>query len=225
MTGPPPQSPTTPPPEAPHAPATATVAHALMTGTGGPSPAAPPDAAGAPPRDLGPAVQLIKRFEGLEDGDPTTANLDPYICPAGYWTIGWGHVVLDHNGQMLHGPENQAAARAVYPDGMTLATAETLLQDDVRRFSGGVGALVTATINDNQFCALVSFAYNVGLGALQSSTLLQRLNGGRPEDVPAQLLRWNKSGGQVLPGLTRRRQAEADLWSTASGPVDHPDIA
>ena len=113
-------------------------------------------------RSLGQAVELIKSFEGIPDGDPTTVNLDPYLCPAGYWTIGWGHVALDPRGKQIKGAENKALARSVYPGGITKAEAEVLLTDDVRRFSAGVEQLLKVTVSDVKFCALVSFAFNVG---------------------------------------------------------------
>ena len=167
-------------------------------------------------RDLRQAVELIKSFEGISDGDPATVNLDPYLCPAGYWTIGWGHVVIDPRGKMLKGAENRESARAVYPDGITRAEADVLLDDDVRRFAAGVERLVKVPVGDNQFCALISFAYNVGIGALEKSTLLRLLNEGALDQVPAQMLRWTKSGGKELAGLKRRREAEAQLWQTVA---------
>ncbi len=163
-------------------------------------------------RDLSQAVELIKAFEGILDGDPTTVNLDPYLCPAGYWTIGWGHVVTGPDGKMLKGADNKAQARAVYPAGITRDEADTLLADDVRRFAAGVERAVKVPISDTQFCALVSFAYNVGIGALEKSTLLRLLNEGNPDQVSAQMMRWTKAGGKELAGLRRRREAEAALW-------------
>lgn len=168
--------------------------------------------------DVDPAVRLIKSFEGIEDGDPSTVNLDPYICPAGYWTIGWGHAVVGPSG-LLKGVDNKAAAHAVYPNGLTRDEASTLLTDDVRRFSTGVDNLVTVKLGVNQFCALVCFSFNVGLAALKTSTLLSLLNQSQYDAVPAQLRRWNKAGGKVLAGLTRRREAEAQLWNTPDGQV------
>jgi len=134
-------------------------------------------------------LNLIKEFEGCK--------LTAYICPAGVLTIGYGST----------GPH-------VVP-GMTITQeeAETLLRDDLRRFEEGVEQLVEVPLNDNQFSALVSFAFNLGLGALSGSTLLRLLNEGNYAAVPAQLARWNKSGGKVLAGLTRRREAEGKLWS------------
>lgn len=164
-------------------------------------------------RNLSQAVELIKSFEGIPDGDPTTVTLDPYLCPAGYWTIGWGHVVLDPRGKQIKGAENKALARSVYPGGITKTEAEVLLTDDVRRFSAGVEQLLKVTISDVKFCALVSFAFNVGVGALERSTLLRLVNEGAFDLVPAQFLRWTKAGGKELAGLKRRRNREIELWN------------
>ena len=168
-------------------------------------------------RDLRQAMELIKRFEGIRDGDPSTANLDPYICPAGYWTIGWGHVVTDAQGKMLKGADNKQAAHAVYPKGISMAEAEALLAEDIHRFADGVERLLKVPLDDCRFCALLSFAYNVGVGALAESTLLRLLNAGAFDQMPEQLMRWSKSGGKELAGLKRRREAEAQLWRSAGG--------
>lgn len=135
-------------------------------------------------------LQLIKDSEGLQ--------LTAYKCPAGVWTIGYGHT----------GPD-------VRP-GLTITPREAteLLQADLLKFERAVSALVTITINDNQFSALVSFAYNVGEGALARSTLLRHLNAGRIAMAAQEFLRWTKAGGVELPGLVRRRRAERDLFST-----------
>jgi lysozyme len=164
------------------------------------------------PRDLTKGVEIIKSFEGLEDGNPVTANLDPYICPGGYWTIGWGHAIIDSSGRLIEGPAKKVAACAVYPQGITIADAQVLLNDDVRKFSAGIEKVVKVPVSDARFCALLSFAFNVGLANLGSSTLLRLLNQGKPDEVPAQFLRWTKSKGVELAGLKRRRTAEADLW-------------
>ena len=166
-------------------------------------------------RNLRQAIELIKSFEGIIDGDPANVNLDPYICPAGHWTIGWGHVVRDPQGRPIKGVENKQHARAVYPTGLTMIEAEVLLGDDVRRFAAGVEKLLQVKVSDAQFCALVSFAYNVGVSALERSTLLQVINRGNFDQVPAQFLRWTKTNGKELAGLKRRRQAEANLWRNA----------
>jgi lysozyme len=164
-------------------------------------------------RELAPAIDLIRRFEGISDGDPGTVRLDPYLCPADHWTIGWGHVVRGPDGKAIRGRANRSLARAVYRDGITMEEAAVLLADDVRRFSAGIETLVDVKLSDNQFCALVSFAYNCGLGALRTSTLLRVLNEGRHDLVPQQLMRWTKLRGVELAGLKRRRAAEAALWN------------
>lgn len=163
-------------------------------------------------RDISKAVEIIKSFEGILDGDPSTVNLDPYLCPANYWTIGWGHVVLDDRGKQIRGKSRKEDAYAMYPEGLSMQDAHCLLMDDVRRFSYGVEKRVKVPINNNQFCALVSFSFNVGLGAFQKSTLLRLINQGDADKADSQFARWNKAGGRVLNGLIRRRKAETKLW-------------
>ena len=163
-------------------------------------------------RNLQPAIDLLKAFEGLKDGDPTTVRLDPYLCPADYWTIGWGHAVLDPKGLPLKGSVNKQRAREVYPHGLSLEEAAVLLADDVRRFAAGVYHVVRRPVTDNEFCALVSFSFNVGYGAFSRSTLLKVINQGEKDKVPPQFMRWTKAGGRELPGLVRRRRAEVNLW-------------
>jgi len=80
--------------------------------------------------------------------------------------------------------------------------------------AAAVNQHITVNLNQHQFDALVSFVFNVGAGAFQQSTLLQRLNAGRYDAVPGQLRLWNKGGGKVLPGLVTRREAEARLFTS-----------
>lgn len=156
-------------------------------------------------------IDLIKSFEGIRDGDKLTPNFDAYLCPAGYWTIGYGHVVRS-GGVMLHGKVNEALARRAYPNGLTLLECEQLLQNDLSDYSRAVESFVTVQITDNQFAALVSLAYNIGQGAFSKSTLLKLLNSGKYGDAAGQFEVWNKGGGKVLAGLTRRRIAEKMLF-------------
>lgn len=134
-------------------------------------------------------LALIKQWEGC--------RLEAYKDVAGVWTIGYGST----------GPH-------VIP-GMKISRdeAERLLRTDLRRFEDGVARLVKVELNENQFSALVSFAFNVGLGAFQKSTLLRRLNAGDYDAVPAQLMRFSYAGGKRVAGLANRRAAEAGLWS------------
>lgn len=133
-------------------------------------------------------LNLIKQFEGFS---PTI-----YICPAGYPTIGYGHVVLAHE-------QDQFAA------GITQAEATEILRKDVRTAERGVLRLIAVPLTDGQFDALVSFTFNLGAGALQRSTLRRKVNRGEHESVPAELLKWVWAAGKRLPGLVRRRRAEA----------------
>ena len=133
-------------------------------------------------------LNLIKSFEGL--------RLKSYQCPSRIWTIGYGHT------------------RTTKPNTIiTEDVADILLADDLNTFERGVERLVTVPLTDNQFSALVSFSFNVGLGNLESSTLLRLLNRGWYDQVPAQLMRWTRANGEVLGGLARRRAAEAQLWN------------
>jgi len=132
-------------------------------------------------------ICLIKKFEGWE--------LEAYQCSANVWTIGYGHT-----------------KNIVKGDTCTKEEAEQILTDDLEEFEGYVNNLVEADLNQSQFDALVAWTYNLGPTNLKSSTLLKRLNEGDMDDVPHQIRRWNKAGGQVLDGLIRRREAEALLF-------------
>lgn len=170
----------------------------------------------APLREMpSEAVELIKSFEGVPDGDPSTVNLDAYLDPLNIWTIGWGHA-LTYQGRMLKDAANQALARQLYPGGITRDQAETLLRADLLDRSPGLLNLVKVPLDDGQFGALMSFAFNCGLGNLGASTLLRLLNAGQYAAAAEQFLVWNKGrrdGVLVeLAGLTRRRRAERAMF-------------
>lgn len=132
-------------------------------------------------------LEMIKEFEGFKG----TA----YLCPAKVWTIGYGTTKNVKQGQTV-----------------TQGQALLMLQVDVKQFESDVTSMVKVPLTQNQFDALVCFAYNVGSGNLKSSTLLKLVNAGDFNGAAAQFGRWNKGGGQVLAGLTRRRAAEAALF-------------
>jgi len=170
----------------------------------------------APLRDVPQeGIELIKSFEGIPDGDPSTVNLDAYLDPVGIWTIGWGHAIT-YQGTLLRGPQNKGIARALYPGGITLAQAEMLLRAELVNFARDVLRLVKVPLDDGAFAALVSFAFNCGSANLGASTLLRKLNAGDHAGAADEFLRWNKArknGALVeLPGLTRRRRAERALF-------------
>lgn len=158
-------------------------------------------------------LDLIKSFEGLPDGDPTTVKLDPYLDPVGIWTIGWGHAIRVGN-DYLRGSQNKARARALYPGGITVAQAETLLRGDLMDTCRDIESAVRVPLNDNQFAALVSFTFNLGIGNLRKSTLLRLVNAGDFAGAAQEFKKWNRAGGRVMRGLTRRREAEATLFRT-----------
>jgi lysozyme len=139
-------------------------------------------------------IDLIKEFEGCE--------LKPYQDVAGLWTVGVGHLIRKDE----HFTE------------LTEEQAEDLLRRDLVEVVTDVKECVKTVINDNQFSALVSFAFNLGASALHNSTLLKKLNAGNIEGAEQEFLRWNKArvNGELVPvsGLTRRREAEAKLFST-----------
>ena len=136
-------------------------------------------------------LELIKVFEGLE--------LNAYKCAAGVWTIGYGHIKGVQQG-----------------DEITAITANRWLQEEIKEYENYIDQAVTVPLAQCQYDAMVSWVYNLGNGNLTSSTLLKVLNAGNYDEVPAQMMRWNKAGGKVLEGLTRRRQAEADMFSNGN---------
>ena len=136
-------------------------------------------------------LELIKSFEGL--------RLQAYRDSVGIWTIGYGSTSNVKAGDTI--TEAQASARLI----ADLATAE-----------GAVEKFITVPLNDNQFAALVSLTFNIGAEAFRRSTLRKKLNAGDYAAVPGQLALWVKGAGKTLPGLVRRRKAEADLWNTPS---------
>ncbi len=137
-------------------------------------------------------IALIKQFEGCK--------LTAYQDSVGVWTIGYGWT------QPVDGKPIRA--------GMTIKqeTAERLLKTGLVSYEGDVSRLVKVGLTQEQFDALVSFMYNLGTRSLSTSTLLRKLNAGDYAGAADEFLRWNKAGGKVLNGLTRRREAERALF-------------
>ena len=132
-------------------------------------------------------IDLIKHFEGCE--------LESYCCSANVLTIGYGTTKNVVEGMKIS--QHQA---------------EELLMKDLEEFEEYVEDLIDVPLEQNQFDALVAWTYNLGPTNLKTSTLRKVLNKGAYDDVPEQMKRWNKAGGQVLKGLVRRRNAEALLF-------------
>ncbi|AYJ76471.1 putative endolysin [Bacillus phage BSP2] len=139
-------------------------------------------------------INLIKSFEGLQ--------LKAYkaVPTEKHYTIGYGHYGSDVSPRQV----------------ITAKQAEDMLRDDVQAFVDGVNKALKVSVTQNQFDALVSFAYNVGLGAFRSSSLLEYLNEGRTALAAAEFPKWNKSGGKVYQGLINRRAQEQALFNSGT---------
>lgn len=134
------------------------------------------------------ATDLIKEFEGL--------RLKSYRCPAGKLTIGYGHTGSDVKENMT----------------ITKKQADMLLKKDLQILAEMVDSLLKYDVNQNQFDAILSFVYNVGIGNFMKSKMLKYINQGKIKEAADEFLKWNKSNGVVLKGLVRRREAERALF-------------
>ena len=134
-------------------------------------------------------IELIKEFEGCKQV--------AYQDSVGVWTIGYGHTKDVYEGQLS-----------------IKKTCERFLAEDIAEFEDYVEAIVEVSLSQNQFDALVAWTFNLGPGNLLKSTMLRKLNEGDYDAVPDEMRRWNKAGGEVLNGLVRRRDAEANLFNS-----------
>jgi lysozyme len=150
-----------------------------------------------------PGLELLKQWEGFES--------KVYKDSAGLPTIGVGHLLT--KSELTSGKIAIGGLPVQYANGLTDQKVLDLLSQDVSPAAKAVNTGVKVTLNQNQFDALVSFTFNVGVGAFTGSTLLKVLNQKQYDQVPDQLRRWNKSGGKVVQGLANRRENEIKLWS------------
>lgn len=136
---------------------------------------------------------LIKRFEGCK--------LKAYKCPSLLWTIGYGNTFYEDGTKVKEG------------DVITQERAEQLFDLIVNDFAEQVDALVKSNVTENNFSALVSFTWNVGVSNFRRSTLLRKVNA-NPKDpsIRAEFMKWTRANDKVLNGLVRRREAEAKLY-------------
>ena len=162
-------------------------------------------------------IDLIKKFESLHDGDLSVIGIQPKMCPAGYWTEGYGSLVLDNKGKRIKGYENKALAHK-FATISTVEQAEEKLRTVLKLYESKVDDLIfilALNVNQNQFDAIISFCYNLGLSNFKNSTLFKKICEvpQNMEDIKYQFSRWNKAGGKILRGLTLRRAAEAKLFA------------
>lgn len=139
------------------------------------------------------ALPIIKKFEGL--------RLTSYLCPSGLATIGYGATFYENGSRVQLGEK------------ITIDRADSLLLMQVKLFENEVRRTVKSALNENQLGALVSFCFNIGGGAFSKSTLAKKANA-NPNDptIRTEFMRWTRGGGKVLPGLVKRREAEANLY-------------
>jgi lysozyme len=145
-------------------------------------------------------LDLIKRWEGCK--------LKAYKDVAGVWTVGYG--LTSRAGFIEVGPDTT----------LTQEEADYYLEKVVADFANKIRPMITAPINENQFSAFVSLAYNIGVGAFKKSSALKRFNAGEVSRVPDAMRMWKKAGGKVVQGLINRRNAEVELFLT---PVATPE--
>jgi lysozyme len=136
-------------------------------------------------------LKLIKQFEGFSS--------KIYLDAVGFPTIGYGHLIKPHE-------------KHLYKNGISELDAESILKQDVQVVESAVARFIKTPLTNNQFDALASFTFNVGIGALQRSTLRAKVNRQEHEQVPAEFLRWVYADGKKLSGLIRRRRIESELY-------------
>jgi lysozyme len=151
------------------------------------------------------AIQMIKHHEGV--------RTKPYRCPALLWTVGVGHVIDPKHTAIPFNERKDLPIPAGWDRILTMDEVDRILAQDLGRFERGVVRLCPAAVgNQGIFDSLVSFAFNVGLGNLQRSSLRMKTNRGEFEEAADEFLKWTKAGGKVLPGLVKRRNDERALY-------------
>jgi len=151
------------------------------------------------------AIELIKHHEGV--------RTKPYRCPALLWTVGVGHVIDPAHAAVKYEERRNLPIPAGWDRILSMGEVDDLLAQDLRRFERGVARLCPAALNSQGiFDSLCSFAFNVGLGNLQRSSLRMKTNRGEFEEAAEEFMKWTKAGGRVLPGLVKRRQDERALY-------------
>jgi lysozyme len=151
------------------------------------------------------AKAMIKHHEGV--------RMRPYRCPALLWTVGVGHVIDPTHIAVKFDERRNLPIPEGWDRQLTMGEVDALLAQDLARFERGVARLCPAAVNhQGQFDALVSFAFNVGLGNLQRSSLRMKHNRGEFEEAADEFMKWSKAGGKVLKGLVNRRLDEQRLY-------------
>lgn len=153
-----------------------------------------------------PLIEMLRHHEGVRH--------EPYRCPARLWTIGVGHVIDPAHLRVPFDARLDLPIPSGWNRTLTDEEVDGLLQQDLARFLEGVRRLCPVGLTSSRHWALTSFAFNVGLGNLQASTLRQKHNRGEYGAAADEFGKWNKSAGQVLRGLVVRRQDERAMYLT-----------
>jgi len=150
-------------------------------------------------------IKLVKCHEGV--------RTRPYQCPALIWSVGVGHVIDPAHLAVKYEERRNLPIPEGWDRVLTMDEVDRILSQDLGRFERGVVRLCPAAVDrQGVFDSLVSFAFNVGLGSLQRSTLRMKTNRGEFEEAADEFLKWTKAGGRVLPGLVKRRMDERALY-------------
>lgn len=150
-------------------------------------------------------IKLVKHHEGV--------RMRPYRCPALLWTVGVGHVIDPTHATVKFDERRSLPIPDGWDRSLTMGEVDDILAKDLIRFERGVARLCPSAVNSQgQFDALVSFAFNVGLGNLQRSSLRMKHNRGDFEEAANEFMKWSKAGGKVLKGLVNRRLDEQRLY-------------
>jgi lysozyme len=172
------------------------------------------------------AIEIIKRFEGICDGNPKTVNLDPYVDPIGLWTIGWGHLITTGEGKPCRKGVgfNDYHVQNLFPEGITLAVAEKMLEVDVlevqQEFKAWLGYYMTPKYpTPNELAALTSFIFNIGMAKFKANAISGLVlgyyrNKYSANQVADRMQKYVYADGKILPGLVRRRAQEASLFTS-----------
>ncbi len=151
------------------------------------------------------AIDMIKHHEGV--------RTKPYRCPALLWTVGVGHVIDPTHATVKYEERRNLPIPEGWDRVLTMDEVDRILSQDLGRFERGVVRLCPAAVGrQGIFDSLVSFAFNVGLGNLQRSSLRMKTNRGEFEEAAEEFMKWTKAGGRVLPGLVKRRRDEQRLY-------------
>ena len=151
------------------------------------------------------AIRMICHHEGV--------RTRPYRCPALLWTVGVGHVIDPSHAAVKYEERRTLPIPEGWDRSLSMGEVDAILAQDLGRFERGVARLCPAAVgHQGRFDALVSFAFNVGLGNLQRSSLRMKTNRGEFEEAADEFMKWTKAGGRVLPGLVKRRQDERALY-------------